>query len=208
MPAFLDQLYGIVLIWHRKHQKRHDKPYGCTFRDCQRSFGSKNDWKRHENSQHAQLETWKCHEPDGTGGKATCSKVFARREQFKNHLQAHHGIQSEQKVERELNERRIGRDCDSSFWCGFCVQIISISAKDVHAWTERFNHIDDHFCGKNNQAKRTIADWKHVDDADVRDARASSSSADSAAATAQASRPSKKRAADSAQAPRVKRHRV
>lgn len=105
-------------------------------------------------------------------------------------------------MEKELSERRIGRDCDSSFWCGFCVEIISISSRDVHAWTERFNHIDEHFCGKNQDSKRTIAEWKHIDDTDVRDVDTSSAGV---AATAQASRAGKKRAAENAQPPRVKR---
>lgn len=35
---------------YRKHQKRHERPYGCTF--CSKTFGSKADWKRHEKSQH------------------------------------------------------------------------------------------------------------------------------------------------------------
>jgi hypothetical protein len=108
-------------------------------------------------------------------------------------------------VEKELSERRIGRDGDSSFWCGFCVEIISISSRDVHARTERFNHIDEHFCGKNQDGKRTIAEWKHIDDTDVRDVDTSAATA--AAATAQASRPGKKRAAENSQPPRVKRQR-
>ncbi|KAL2129881.1 hypothetical protein VTI74DRAFT_7173 [Chaetomium olivicolor] len=46
----------------KKHQKRHLKPYSCTFPKCDKKFGSKNDWKRHENSQHFQLEIWRCAE--------------------------------------------------------------------------------------------------------------------------------------------------
>ncbi|RWA07760.1 hypothetical protein EKO27_g7355, partial [Xylaria grammica] len=43
----------------KKHEKRHEKPYGCTMPGCERRFGSKNDWKRHENTQHPMSETWR-----------------------------------------------------------------------------------------------------------------------------------------------------
>jgi hypothetical protein len=47
----------------RKHLKRHKRPYGCTFQNCNKCFGSKSDWKRHENSQHFQMPTWRCAVP-------------------------------------------------------------------------------------------------------------------------------------------------
>ncbi|KAF2212455.1 hypothetical protein CERZMDRAFT_106186 [Cercospora zeae-maydis SCOH1-5] len=36
----------------KKHIKRHTRPYGCTFSLCNKTFGSRNDWKRHELTQH------------------------------------------------------------------------------------------------------------------------------------------------------------
>ncbi|KAL4951312.1 hypothetical protein BDW69DRAFT_170355 [Aspergillus filifer] len=36
----------------KKHQKRHERPYGCTFYQCEKAFGSKADWKCHEQSRH------------------------------------------------------------------------------------------------------------------------------------------------------------
>jgi hypothetical protein len=45
----------------RKHMKRHQKPYACTrVPGCDKRFGSKSDWKRHENDQHIQLQFWRC----------------------------------------------------------------------------------------------------------------------------------------------------
>lgn len=36
----------------RKHVARHERPFGCTYETCTKKFGSKNDWKRHEHTQH------------------------------------------------------------------------------------------------------------------------------------------------------------
>ncbi|MDI1491406.1 MAG: hypothetical protein OHK93_002615 [Ramalina farinacea] len=36
----------------KKHVLRHSRPYTCTDENCQLSFGSKNDWKRHERTIH------------------------------------------------------------------------------------------------------------------------------------------------------------
>ncbi|RYP55378.1 hypothetical protein DL768_000133 [Monosporascus sp. mg162] len=97
----------------KKHEKRHSKPYGCTFPTCNKRFGSKNDWKRHENSQHFLLEVW--------------------------------------------------RNCEARFWCGFCQAIIESKQKGLGAWSERFDHIDNHFAGRNNFTRKEISDWKNVD---------------------------------------------
>jgi hypothetical protein len=45
--------------------------YGCTFL-CNETFGSKNEWKRHENSQHS---IWK----HGAAAMRLLTRVFARR---------------------------------------------------------------------------------------------------------------------------------
>ncbi|KAF4837158.1 Metallothionein expression activator [Colletotrichum tropicale] len=151
----------------KKHMKRHDKPYGCTFSGCSKRFGSKNDWKRHENSQHFQLEVWKCSEKrtddDNTQTETTCGKVCHRRETFRSHLQKEHKMEDASQVDKALEDCRVGRNCESRFWCGFCVKIIEITKKGANAWTERFNHIDNHYAGRDNVAKKDISEWKNVD---------------------------------------------
>lgn len=128
-----------------------------------KKFGSKNDWKRHENSQHFQLEVWKCHEKIAESGDQSCGKVFPRREQFKHHLQTTHEITDGDRIDNQLSSCRVGRHCENRFWCGFCTEIIEIARKGVHAWTERFNHIDDHICGRNDLPKKAMSEWQGVD---------------------------------------------
>jgi len=137
----------------RKHVKRHTRPYGCTFRGCRKIFGSKNDWKRHENSQHFQLEMWRCRQ-NGLHGK-DCAKIFYRRESFQNHLEKAHQLSNEQKIKQEITHQRIGRNRQSRFWCGFCREIIDLTKRGLEAWDERFTHIGDHF----NKEKKNISEW-------------------------------------------------
>ncbi|POR39160.1 Sex-determining transformer protein 1 [Tolypocladium paradoxum] len=143
----------------KKHKKRHDKPYGCTFKSCSKRFGSKNDWKRHESSQHFQLETWNCDEPD-------CKKTCQRRESFKNHLQKDHGMSDVDIIDDKLEACRLGRHCDPRFWCGFCVRIIEIDVNERggNSWTKRCDHIDNHLFGKDGLQSKFIHEWKHQDD--------------------------------------------
>lgn len=147
------------LIYHRyrKHMKRHEKPYGCTYKTCHKMFGSKNDWKRHESSQHFQMESWNC---DYRG----CDKVLPRRELFKTHLQHDHQEKDGQIIENKLESCRLGRHCDPRFWCGFCDQFIEIKEKVVNSWTKRCDHIDNHLFGKDGLAKKTMADWCYLED--------------------------------------------
>lgn len=151
----------VVLILLRKHMKRHSRPYGCTFITCNKTFGSKNDWKRHENSQHFHLETWRCNEEKLEGG--VCAKVCYRRQTFQEHLKKDHSITADDAVKNKLEVCRIGRNCQARFWCGFCSKILVLSKKGIHAWTERFDHIDDHFMGRHGQAKQNIRDWVPID---------------------------------------------
>ncbi|KAI0179123.1 hypothetical protein GGR52DRAFT_588879 [Hypoxylon sp. FL1284] len=145
----------------KKHEKRHDKPYSCTFPGCTGKFGSKNDWKRHENSQHFMLEHWRCDEMSTDNPSETCGKVVPRRELFKQHLDSCHQINDQKIINRKLETCRVGPNCDTRFWCGFCQKSIDIKKSvNVNPWTERFNHIDDHFHGRNDQTKRGMSDWK------------------------------------------------
>lgn len=145
----------------KKHKKRHEKPYACTHAECMKKFGSKNDWKRHENSQHIQLEYWRC------GDKARdrdsqCGKICHRRETFRIHLEKDHDIVEPKVIEKRCSESRIGRNFESRYWCGFCQKTIEFTKNGGHAWSERFNHIDEHFVGRNRE-KMDIKDWKSIE---------------------------------------------
>ena len=141
--------------------KRHSRPYGCTFATCSKIFGSKNDWKRHENSQHFHLETWRCNEEKLDGGE--CAKVCYRRQTFQEHLKKDHSITADVAVKNKLEGCRLGRNCQARFWCGFCSKLIDLTKKGIGAWTERYDHIDDHFMGRRGQPKQDIRDWVPVD---------------------------------------------
>lgn len=141
--------------------KRHERPYGCTFLTCNKTFGSKNDWKRHENSRHFHLETWRCDTEKPEGG--TCAKVSYRRQTFQDHLEKQHGIIDQAAVKIKIEACRIGRNCQARFWCGFCKKLVDLKKKGLDAWTERFDHIDDHFMGRRDLRKQGIQDWIPVD---------------------------------------------
>jgi hypothetical protein len=140
----------------KKHMKRHEKPYGCTYPRCHKRFGAKSDWKRHENSQHFQLESFRCSLPSSSAqSQKECGEHFARVEHFKSHLDLAHKLTSEERVNEEIRRRRIGKNCQGQFWCGFEGKIIELKEKRNAAWDERFDHIAWHF----EKQKRGIEDW-------------------------------------------------
>ncbi|KAK3360090.1 hypothetical protein B0T25DRAFT_534701 [Lasiosphaeria hispida] len=147
----------------KKHMKRHDKPYACTHTGCDKHFGSKNDWKRHENSQHTQLEFWKCGEKAKDHRPGLCGKICHRRETFKHHLGKDHQIKDTKPIEKQLQDCRVGRNYESRFWCGFCARTIDFKKNGGLACSERFDHIDEHFTGKGQQPKRYIREWKSIE---------------------------------------------
>ena len=151
----------------KKHQRRHEKPYACTFNNCDKRFGSKNDWKRHENSQHSQMEIWRCVEPalilEPTLNQDECGKVYQRRESLRIHFERDHKIEDTATIEKKLNDCRHGRNFETRFWCGFCVKTIEPQGHGGPAHSERFDHIDDHFMGRNGLQKADISRWKGLE---------------------------------------------
>ncbi|OWP02587.1 hypothetical protein B2J93_1891 [Marssonina coronariae] len=169
----------------QKHMKRHSRPYGCTFLSCSKSFGSKNDWKRHENSQHFHLETWRCDIPRLDESRA-CAKVYYRKQTFVEHLKKEHAFpatscasppshsarsapepgandsEDEAAIKAKLDACRIGRSCQSPFWCGFCAALVTLKLQGIEAWGERFDHIDDHFMGRGEVRQQGIGEWVPV----------------------------------------------
>ncbi|KAF2788827.1 hypothetical protein K505DRAFT_101907 [Melanomma pulvis-pyrius CBS 109.77] len=142
----------------RKHMKRHTKPYGCTYPKCHKRFGAKSDWKRHENSQHFQLESFRCQCPSPSS-QIHCGELFYRAEIFTAHLQSQHQITQEAQLTHEVKMRRIGRNGQGQFWCGFCENIVKLEKKRNAAWDERFDHIDHHF----SKEKKRIEEWLCVE---------------------------------------------
>ncbi|ETS01145.1 hypothetical protein M419DRAFT_36127 [Trichoderma reesei RUT C-30] len=165
----------------RKHMKRHKKPYGCTYKTCEKNFGSKNDWKRHESSQHFQLESWNC---DMVG----CDKVLPRRELFRSHLLNRHKLTDGKEVENKLEKCRLGRHCDPRFWCGFCDKFVEVKGEVVNSWTKRCDHIDNHLFGKEGMEKKAMSEWRYLEDKLAEEER-------EGAALERPSEPSKKRKA-------------
>lgn len=134
--------------------KRHSRPFACTFRGCGKLFGSKGDWKRHENSQHFQLELWKCGViPPGLG--VLCGKLSFRRESHTTHLRNVHNITDKADISTKTKEAHIGRNNFKTFWCGFCEtipgqdspkgRVVPLNKKGLDGWDERFDHLGKHF---------------------------------------------------------------
>lgn len=142
-----------------KHVKRHQRPYGCTFPKCHRKFGAKSDWKRHESGQHFQQEAFRCDHPV-SGAK--CGQHYFRQAQFQKHLQLQHKITSKDVLDDIFERCRIGRNCQGSFWCGFCDAIKILKHKENDAWGERFDHIADHI--EKDTPKKNIDDWICVEE--------------------------------------------
>lgn len=132
--------------------KRHGRPYGCTSLSCDKKFGSKSDWRRHENSQHIVLEMWACDQ---------CSRAYHRREVFKDHLMTDHDLRDEGELSLKLEDCRVDRNSNTKFWCGFCEKVIQASTSPALG-NDRYDHIEDHFVGRNGMKTQDISEWKWV----------------------------------------------
>jgi hypothetical protein len=141
----------------KKHMTRHKKPYGCTYPRCNKRFGAKSDWKRHEGSQHFQLEAYRCAQTTATG--EICGEHFLRAGLFENHLDDCHKMSPEERG-HEVKSHRIGKNYQQQFWCGFCEKIIALKEKRNAAWDERFDHIAHHF----ERDPKSIDDWVCVEE--------------------------------------------
>ncbi|KAI7337345.1 hypothetical protein KC315_g2364 [Hortaea werneckii] len=147
----------------RKHRKRHSRPYGCTFADCWKRFGSRNDWKRHENSQHFLIDQWRCDMV--IEGNHKCGSLFQSDDAMRKHLLAQHTAALQLEASRKGNplqrlvnlkteHMHIGREAHHYYWCGFCDRLVAPIKDASNAWEDRFRHVGDHYDKEN----------KHVDD--------------------------------------------
>jgi len=65
-------------------------------------------------------------------------------------------------IKSKIENCRIGRNGQERFWCGFCNKLVELKKKGLEAWTERFDHIDDHYMGRTGDVRR-IQDWVPMD---------------------------------------------
>ena len=147
------------VIFIRKHEKRHHRPYGCTNQHCRKAFGSKSDWKRHESTQHFETETWRCEEHASHSNILECAEIFHEQQEFINHLHQRHRL-DEQTISKRCESGRVGNNYQTSYWCGFCRKIILQKDKrGSEAQNERYDHIDDcHF-----KTGQRIDEWYSID---------------------------------------------
>lgn len=135
----------------KKHIQRHEKPFGCTQDGCQKSFGSKSDWIRHEerceNNKHQQQDFWRCLE---------CRDVLCRDvKQYVRHMSEVHSITALENTRYDPRWRRIARNYQGPFWCGFCNMVIPHHKQGRDAINFRFDHIAEHF----TKDKMKIRNW-------------------------------------------------
>ncbi|CCX33015.1 hypothetical protein FPQ18DRAFT_163163 [Pyronema domesticum] len=144
---------------------RHEckRPFHCdfTFAGCQQNFASKNEWKRHSNSQHTQPYYWRC---DFTNCIDRKTATFNRKDLFGQHLKRMHGPKptthivskpgqkNQQSPEMthfinteipRIQERckRTRRELPTSSTCGFCSQRF----QGPNSWEERMEHVGRHY---------------------------------------------------------------
>lgn len=132
--------------------------YGCTFSKCQRTFQKRQDWEQHENSEHYPLKTWLCDEKILHG--KVCRKACYSLPTFEDHLLKEH-CTKEETIKEKIDTCRIGGNFQHCFWCGFCTQVIA-TTKGIEAWILRFDHIEDHFLGR-NQNCQSIQEWISIE---------------------------------------------
>ena len=130
------------------------RPYGCTFIDCSKTFCLKDEWKYHENTHH-QLEAWRCPVQSDSSHIGICAQTLYRKEQFIAHLREAHGVKltttpSSSAVLENMDpdisrEAHVGRNGQIAFWCGFCIKVVALKQTGLDAIDERFDHIAFHF---------------------------------------------------------------
>ena len=143
----------------KKHVRRHTKPYACTFVEagCPGRFGSKNDLKRHEVTQHVPWEGWRCGETLKNKG-STCNRSFDELDDFLKHLAKTHRY-DQSRCKLLSRDCHISRKHEGRYWCGFCRAIKKLAKKGVDGENERFSHICDHLIRED----KSIDDWLPID---------------------------------------------
>lgn len=101
---------------------------------------------------------WKCDEV--VKGGRICPKACHRREVFERHLEVDHKIVEQEERDARQERCRVDRNSNTKFWCGFCEEVKEVDPRSgTGAWSERYDHIGNHFTGGSSFEKRDIKDW-------------------------------------------------
>jgi len=151
------------------------KPYGCTS-----AFGSKNEWKRHVNTQHLRLDMWRC---DQCSDRETRPNDFNRKDLFIQHLRRMHHRPSEERsssTSKTSKSRSFGNDeTDPAVKAAEQRCHIQLRRPPTHScclfctgefnghgsWEERMEHIGRHLeqYKKDGQEAPATTTWRHDD---------------------------------------------
>lgn len=112
----------------QRMQRRQDtvKNYVCTY--CNKDFGGKSDWKRHETTFHEPQHIWQC---------PVCNRSFNSKRKFSTHHGRDHDCPEDCEHATEAQKTL---PIKRAFGCGFqsCNQVL-------YSWDERCNHVAKHF---------------------------------------------------------------
>jgi hypothetical protein len=119
------------------HQPPNPKWY-CTSPNCDKSFGNRSGWDRHEAGVHHWPHVWVCKldEENQTVHKNGETRIFYRHDNLLAHLKRAH--KPEQIIRGSTYTRSVNPDSSpAALWCGFC----RLSLPD---WETRQSHVAGH----------------------------------------------------------------
>ena len=117
-------------------------PWYCTSLGCDKAFGFRSQWDRHEAAVHHWPYHWVCNlgEENSTVHRNARSRVFYREDQLLAHMRrAHPGTHISPATATQLKIDNPGFDAESLV-CGFCSQTLP-------NWEERQSHVFAHLEG-------------------------------------------------------------
>lgn len=128
------------VCYRRKRVETH-KAFFCIFASCggDRTYGGKNEWKRHINTFHLRLESWICDLPPCDEQRHSGRRTFNRKDLFNQHLRrVHPGALG--KPAMILERCRSVRTPPSEAVCAFCLE--RFSGDDC--WPTFLEHVGQH----------------------------------------------------------------
>ncbi|KAI9681224.1 MAG: hypothetical protein M1817_002506 [Caeruleum heppii] len=171
-PEHPEETFASIAELKKHTLSRHLRPYKCILAPygCTKDFGSKNEWKRHVNTQHLCCDTWRCDIDACADGSVADDqrRDFNRKDLFTEHLRRMHGpptvgsskkgAKKDERSKREWDRWNAGtttvaercriwnRDPPARSQCGFCDQIF----EGQGSWDERMEHVGRHHENLNN----------------------------------------------------------